>query len=336
MNILKSWLLTLFLFLFGATISFAETRTSKEDKWFMPKPSATWQIQLQGSVNTNYDNAEMYDIDLYDSSEALIKQLQARGKNVICYFSAGSYEDWRSDADQFNASDLGNALDGWEGERWLDIRSDNVREIMKRRLDLAELKGCGGVDPDNMDGYLNESGLPINAQDQLNYNRFIANEAHERGLSVGLKNDLDQIEALVDYFDFAVNEQCFQYDECDLLAPFIDQGKAVFNIEYDQKYTTGSNAENNRNQLCSNAQTRKLSTLVMPLLLDDAFRLSCLEENDSPLGEQQDGTNSGETTEKDNISDDENTSAGGTLTLEWFVFVWLFSGIYRKFFARRY
>jgi len=253
-----------------------------EDEWFMPKPSTTWQIQLQGDVNTNYGDAEMYDIDLYDSSEALIQQLQARGKNVICYFSAGSYENWRPDADQFNASDLGRALDGWPGERWLDIRSNNVREIMKRRLDLAEQKGCGGVDPDNMDGYLNESGLPINAQDQLSFNRFIAKEAHDRGLSVGLKNDLDQIEDLVDHFDFAVNEQCFQFNECDLLTPFINQGKAVFQIEYAQKYTTGANAEATRNKLCGDAQSLKLSTLVMPLLLDDEFRFSCLDENGSP------------------------------------------------------
>jgi len=263
-----------------------KTPQKNEDEWFMPKPLTTWQIQLQGEVNTNYAEAEMYDIDLYDSSEALIDQLQAHGKNVICYFSAGSYENWRVDADQFNESDLGNTLDGWQGERWLDIRSNNVREIMKRRLDLAEQKGCGGVDPDNMDGYLNKSGLPISAQDQLNYNRFIAKEAHNRGLSVGLKNDLDQIEALVDHFDFAVNEQCFQYNECKLLAPFINQGKAVFNLEYDDKYKTGKNAETHRNKLCKDAQSIKLSTLMMPLLLDDEFRVSCLDGSDS-IGKEQ-------------------------------------------------
>jgi hypothetical protein len=38
---------------------------------------------------------------------------------------------------------------------------------------------------------------------------------------------------LVDYYDFAVNEQCLQYEECELLKPFIDLEKTVFHIEYE-------------------------------------------------------------------------------------------------------
>ncbi len=245
--------------------------TSSVD-WYKPLPLTTFQWQLQGSVNTSYD-VQLYDIDLFDTSEALIQQLQANGKKVICYFSGGSYETWRSDAGQFNSADLGNPLDGWAGERWLDIRSSNVHSIMRSRLDIALQKGCDGIEPDNMDGYINNSGFPLTATDQLDYNRLIANEAHLRGLSVGLKNDLDQIEELADYFDFAVNEQCFEYDECDLLAPFVNKGKAVFNVEYLQQYVDDADA---RNLLCSDAQNRQFSTLVLPLSLDDSFRYSCL------------------------------------------------------------
>ena len=36
---------------------------------------------------------------------------------------------------------------------------------------------------------------------------------------------------LVDDFDFAVNEQCHQYNECESLTPFTEQNKAVFNAE---------------------------------------------------------------------------------------------------------
>ena len=69
-----------------------------------------------------------------------------------------------------------------------------------------------------MDGYANANGLGLTAADQLNYNRFLASAAHARGLSVGLKNDIDQIDALVDpttvggtdFFDWALNEQCVQ------------------------------------------------------------------------------------------------------------------------------
>lgn len=239
--------------------------------WYQPAPLARWQWQLQGTINTTY-NVEIYDIDLFDSSAALIAQLQATGKRVICYFSGGSYENWRSDAGSFNASDLGNTLDGWPGERWLDIRSDNVKTIMRARLDLAVSKGCDGIEPDNMDGYTNNSGFPLTAADQLAYNSFMANEAHQRDLSVGLKNDLDQVSELVDYFDFAVNEQCHEYAECDLLAPFIAANKAVLNAEYQSVYVTDSAA---RNTLCIDAVNRQFSTLVLPLDLDDSFRYAC-------------------------------------------------------------
>jgi hypothetical protein len=72
----------------------------------------------------------------------------------------------------------------------------------------------------------------VTAADQLRYNRFIARLAHDRGMSVGLKNDLDQIPTLLADFDFAVNEECAQFHECHLLSPFIKAGKAVLHVEY--------------------------------------------------------------------------------------------------------
>lgn len=239
---------------------------------YTPAPLSTIHWQLQGAINTNH-NVDVYDIDLFDTSKALIEQLQNNGKKVICYFSGGSYENWRSDKDEFVEADLGKTLDGWAGERWLDIRTDNVKHIMKIRLDLAKEKGCDGVEPDNMDGYANNTDIALTANDQLVYNRFIAKESHDRGLSVGLKNDLDQINELVDHFDFAVNEQCHEYTECETLAPFIEQNKAVFNVEYKSSYKDNA-AE--WADLCADADTRKFTTLVLPLDLDDSFRKSCL------------------------------------------------------------
>ena len=82
------------------------------------------------------------------------------GKKVICYFSAGSYEDWRPDASEFKKEDLGRDLDGWPGEKWLDLDSENVRRVMKGRVELAKEKGCDGVDPDNVDGYVSKHPPP--------------------------------------------------------------------------------------------------------------------------------------------------------------------------------
>lgn len=112
-------------------------------------------------------------------------------------------------------------------------------------------KGFDAVEPDNMDGYQNKSGFPLTADDQLKYNRLIAKLAHDRGLSVGLKNDLDQVPELVGEFDFAVNEQCMQYDECERVAPFVKAGKAVFHVEYETPI----------GQWCPRAREAKFSSL---------------------------------------------------------------------------
>ena len=248
-----------------------QNQVQGKSDWYQPPVAVNWQWQLQGKLNSDYPVA-LYDVDLFDTPKASIEQLQAVGKKVICYFSAGSYEDWRSDAAAFRSQDLGKPLDGWEGERWLDIRSQAVRTLMQQRLDLARDKGCDGVEPDNMDGYTNNTGFALTAADQLAFNREIAAEAHRRRLSVGLKNDLNQITDLVVDFDFSVNEQCFEFDECDLLLPFIKAGKPLLNAEYRKAYVDDASR---RKVLCTEASNRRFSTLILPLNLDDSFRYAC-------------------------------------------------------------
>lgn len=240
-------------------------------QWYKPPVGVTWQWQLSGVVNPDYA-VDLYDIDLFDSSVTLINSLKASGKKVICYFSAGSYENFRSDIGRFDPAELGNILDGWPDEQWLDIRSTNVAEIMTARLNLAMQKGCDGVEPDNMGGYRNDSGFDLTADDQLAFNKFIANEAHKRGLSVGLKNALELIPDLVDFYDFSVNEQCNEFDECDTLEPFIQAGKPVLNAEYLEQYSTDAGV---RQALCDTVNNAQIRTLVLPLDLDDGFRFSC-------------------------------------------------------------
>ncbi len=213
----------------------------------------------------------MYDIDLFDNTAGTVQALQSAGRVVVCYFSAGSREDWRSDADQFQAADYKNPLDNWPGETWLDVRSANVRSIMKARLDLAVTKGCDGVEPDNVDGYSNSTGFPLTESDQLDYNRFLASEAHARGLSVGLKNALDLVPQLVGDFDWALNEECLSYDECSSLAPFIAANKAVFHVEYVDNQGQGSAK---LNSVCGDSTTSGFSSLVKLWDLD-AWRLAC-------------------------------------------------------------
>ncbi|BCD63066.1 endo alpha-1,4 polygalactosaminidase [Nitratiruptor sp. YY08-26] len=196
------------------------------------KPSMSFYWQLDGNV-TNFNNAQIYDIDLFDSSPTLIKKLHEHNKTVICYFSAGTYENWRPDISLFPQTAIGEPLDDWPGERWLDIRDNRIKKIMRKRIDLALKKGCDGVEPDNIDGFTNDTGFSFSYSDQLRFNRFLAYEAHKRGLLIALKNDPLQAKMLAKLFDFAIVEECVENGECDKYLPFIEENKAVFAVEYE-------------------------------------------------------------------------------------------------------
>ena len=199
------------------------------------RPGISAQVQLSGKVDTSFA-VDAYDIDGFDNGTAVVDRVHARGAKAICYISAGSWEDWRPDASDFPDSVKGKKLADWPGEKWLDIRRLEVlRPIMAKRMDMCAAKGFDAVDPDNVDGYTQETGFKITAADQLDYNRMLARMAHGRGLLVGLKNDTDQVRALVSNFDFSVVESCFRYTECGRYSPFVEAGKAVIAIEYSTK-----------------------------------------------------------------------------------------------------
>lgn len=221
-------------------------------------PGVTWQWQIDGDLETDLD-VTVYDVDLFDTAASDIAALRDAGRIVICYFSAGSWEEWRDDADAFDEAVIGEPLEDWPGERYLDHRDAGVRQLMQARLDLAVSRGCDGVEPDNVDTWDSRTGFDITRADQLAYNRFLAAEAHLRGLSVGLKNAPDLVDDLVDAFDWSLVEECVRYDECDAYRPFIEAGKAVLNAEYiDDECDTSSAIA----RFCDDPQREGFSTLV--------------------------------------------------------------------------
>jgi len=234
---------------------------------WIPPPRTTWQWQLDGTIDLSV-NAQVFDIDLFDNDASIVAALHATGARVFCYLSAGSWENWRPDASDFPQVVLGKNYEGWAGEKWLDIRRiDLLGPIMRARLDLCRHKGFDGVEPDNIDGYTNDTGFPLTYQDQLTYNKWFAEEAHARGLSVGLKNDPDQVGDLLPHFDWALTEDCFDQGWCDMLSPFITAGKAVFMAEYTD---TGVSL----NAMCNHAAGLGFSAILKHRNLD-AWRQTC-------------------------------------------------------------
>jgi hypothetical protein len=111
-------------------------------------------------------------------------------------------------------------------------RIDRLAPLLRARFARCAAKGFDAVEPDNVDGYSNDSGFPLRAADQLRFNRWVARAVHAQDLAVALKNDLEQARALEPSFDFAVLEQCFEYDECGSARPFLRAGKGVYDAEY--------------------------------------------------------------------------------------------------------
>ena len=156
------------------------------------------------------------------------------GRKVICYIDVGSWEPYRPDAAEFPGSVRGNPYEGFEEERWLDIsRFKLFQKPLEKRFKMCARKGFDAVEPDNIAGWEKQHRLKITRADQLKYNRWVARQVHKRGMAVALKNDGRQTKELLGSFDFAIVEECFQYEECDLYSPFIEAGKAVFETEYE-------------------------------------------------------------------------------------------------------
>lgn len=235
-------------------------------RW-IPSQGISWQIQFQGTLDLTV-SASMYEIDGEDSTAATVAALHQAGRRVACYINAGAWEEWRSDAGSFPPAVIGNDYAGWPGEKWLDVRQLPIlAPILRARLDDCARKGFDAVEPDNVDGYQQNTGFPISNEDQLTFNRFLATEAHARGLSIALKNDFDQAGDLADDFDWALSESCFKYGECGKLEPFLQRGKAVLDIEYTEEGMSTSD-------FCAEASSLKISAILKHRSLD-AWRQAC-------------------------------------------------------------
>ena len=134
-----------------------------------PRPEAlsSWQIQLSGSLDTTVD-VRIYVADV-DTRASVIRDLHAAGRLMICYFSAGSAESFRSDAARFPAASLGEPVQDYPDERWIDPRDTTVRAIMGDRIAKAAAAGCDGIHPSGLAAYATTTGFDFTRTDQLAY-----------------------------------------------------------------------------------------------------------------------------------------------------------------------
>lgn len=257
-------------------------------RWLPGSGPIAWQWELDHplSVTSNTDmgigdetytgaaaaTPTVYDIDGFDNPASTVAALHARGDHVVCYIDVGTAENWRPDYSEFPAALLGSS-NGWPGENWLDTDPSGpdystLQSIMTARFEMCASKGFDAVEPDNMDGAENSTGFNITIAEQDQYDEWVANEVHSLGMSVAQKNYEDQSSVLEPYFDFVIEEQCFQYDDCSDLAPYSRAGKAVLEVEYQGQGSAPAS-------FCPSANALDFDSVQFDLDLDGDVRVPC-------------------------------------------------------------
>ena len=140
---------------------------------------------------------------------------------AVCYIDAGTWENWRPDRQRFPDSVLGRA-NGWPGERWLDIRRIDVLVADHARPHLTvpqeEVRRGGARQRRRLherDRVPADGRRPAPLQPE-------ARAPRAPGRPGGGPEERPRADPrAAQDFDFAVVEQCFQYDECDKMRPFI-------------------------------------------------------------------------------------------------------------------
>lgn len=244
----------------GATIATAQSSSANQ------LIGRSWQWQLVGPIDTSVP-AAMFDVDYEKTDAETVADIHAKGAKVICYINVGQWEPSRQDSSLFPQSVLGNDVNGSQGEKWLDVSNINaLSSIIEHRFDICKQKGFDGIDPDSVDNYARDTGFSLTEDDQITYNRWLSSLAHQKGLSIGLHNDNDQVHDLLGYFDFAITDACINQGRCDDFSQFITFGKPVFDAEYtDNGTTTG---------ICDEAKTLQFNVIIKNSQLD-SFRQSC-------------------------------------------------------------
>ncbi|KAJ6464603.1 glycoside hydrolase family 114 protein [Mycena vulgaris] len=177
------------------------------------------------------------------------------GKYNICYINAFQTQSdaaafWQSSA---NAGLLLHKSSGalfedpdWPGEYFLDTRTDANRQaiatILNGWIETCKSKGFNAIEPDNLDTFTRSNGL-LTAANNLALAKLFTDHAHSVGLAVAQKNTGEELGSSgksTAGFDFAVAEECQEFEECDSYTDVY--GNNVIEIEYTDNGISAWNA----------------------------------------------------------------------------------------------
>jgi hypothetical protein len=162
----------------------------------------------------------------------------AAGLYNICYVNAFQAQpderaSWPADLLLRDADGEVVVDEDW-GEALLDIRTAakraRVAARVNRWIDGCAAKGFDAVEPDNYDSYTRSDDL-LTANDATAFITLLSRHAHARRLAIAQKNTVELAGSRKRTgLDFAIAEECAEYDECGEYAQAFDDRVIV--IEY--------------------------------------------------------------------------------------------------------
>jgi hypothetical protein len=165
----------------------------------------------------------------------------APGVYNICNINAfqaqqGAERDWGSDLLLHDATGHVVYDKDW-GEAVLDIRTSTKRRHIAAQLDTwiddCAAKGYKAVEPDNYDSFTRFPKY-LTAGEAKALMKLLSAHAHEKGLAIAQKNTAELLAYRASVgLDFAVVEQCGQWNECGEFAEAFDNNVLV--VEYTAK-----------------------------------------------------------------------------------------------------
>ena len=212
-----------------------------------PSGKVAWDWQIGASSDSAIvvpAGVTLMDLDGFNTSAAKVADLKSRGVYTVCYIDAGSFEPGRPDSAQYPSYLKIQQDPDWPAEYFLDVTdvfkpNSVLASILVKRMQMCRAKGFDALEPDNLQNDENVSDGSISTPQQLDFNGWIADRAHENGLAVFQKNGPDKIlqrdrtgKMMVEKFDGILNEQCQEYAECGSLAEYTERGKLALNVEY--------------------------------------------------------------------------------------------------------
>ncbi|WP_327399369.1 endo alpha-1,4 polygalactosaminidase [Streptomyces sp. NBC_01288] len=162
----------------------------------------------------------------------------APGLYTICYVNAFQAQpderaSWPADLLLRDADGEVVVDEDW-GEALLDIgtaaKRERVAARVNRWIDGCAAKGFDAVEPDNYDSYTRSDDL-LTANDATAFITLLSRHAHARHLAIAQKNTVELAGLRKKTgLDFAIAEECAEYDECGEYARAFDDRVIV--IEY--------------------------------------------------------------------------------------------------------